>query len=197
MSKQLRGLLLGVILFTGLNVWAEEGSSSSSGGYSHFINLGYDLRTGASYSEAFTSDDPTETYEVEFDFEASYSVGYEARKAPKNAWGNAFGFIYSAKREVDSLTIDGDKYTVTGDAASVTMATLYATLIYRWETFYIPFGFSLNRVEYTPPSSFDGDVTSNGGLGFIFALGWELNDRFSLEYGGALLSGILSPSLMV
>ena len=153
----------------------------------HYALVGYDLRTQGDFKAGTYDDEDDEDTlildETVIDFETGFSIGYEYRDASKNDWGKAFGVMHSLARDAEAVEINGERTKLSGDVASVAMTTIYAMAIYKWEKFYIPFGISYNQITYEPPSGFNGDVTSEGGVGFIFSLGWEIDDRYLIEYG--------------
>lgn len=181
--KKLLLVILSLSLFSSL-VFAEEEttSSSSSTGYEHVLIFGYDLSSTASFTDGSVSSSSSD-FDTDIDFEGGLSIGYEYRMTKKEDWGRAFGITYHSSREAESFTLNGSDFEITGDAAEITLLRVYGNLIYRWDSFYIPFGVNLTSVSYEPPSSFDGSVDSTGGLGFNFAIGWFINEKFAIEYG--------------
>tara|TARA_B100001971_G_scaffold215185_1_gene259394 strand:+ start:78871 stop:79506 length:636 start_codon:yes stop_codon:yes gene_type:complete len=170
-----------VLLFTTFSLYAEENSNSD---FKHSVSFGFDLATTGSFEDG-ESDDITGPFDSELIFDSGLSIGYEYFEAKEESWGKGFGVSYHNSREVEELVIDGEDYDITGDAAEITLLKVYANLIYRWNTFYIPFGVNITSVSYEPPSSYDGSVESTGGLGFNFGLGWFVTEQFAIEYMGS------------
>ena len=152
----------------------------------HYLSVGYDLVTMAKLEDNYATDGTNSSSggDSEIDFEPGFSLGYEFRSVDPSSWGASFGLEYHAKRDLEEVTFSGTTFTPTSDdVANINIVYLYANLIYRWDVFYIPFGLNIASVEYTPADSYNGNVKSESGVGFNFALGWELGDSFLIEYG--------------
>lgn len=132
---------------------ASQTQASTESDRGHYVILGYDLSTRGEFTNGYTSIDLSDDFDTTIEFKSGFSVGYEYRKAPMNDWGSAFGIIHTFQRDVESMTIDGDKTKAKGDIANVSMTSVYANLIYRWETFYIPFGLVFSSITYNPPDA--------------------------------------------
>lgn len=128
--------------------------------------------------------DGTDVYtgSTELDLETGFGFSYEARNIKANSWGFGIGIEYIQPREFQNKgEIVGVDVKFSGEMATIQTTTLLISAIYQWENFYLPFGLAFSSVKYEPPSTFDGDVDSESGMGFHFGLGWNFNDKAFLE----------------
>ena len=68
--------------------------------------------------------------------------------------------------------------TVIGsDRATIQVSALYFNWVYKWESFYIPFGLNFGIVNFTPASSWSGTVDVKSSLGFDIYFGWAFDEH--------------------
>lgn len=151
----------------------------------HYISLGYDLRTIAQFDDTYATDgtDSASGFDVKFRFDSGLALAYEYRQAKANSFGFAVGIDYHRDRDADTIEIDSTSLSLTGDVATISFTQLYINAIYKWESFYIPFGINYTSATYTPPNTYTGTLSSDSGIGINFGLGWEVGDKFLIEYG--------------
>lgn len=177
----MKKLFLVVVLCLNYSAFAEEGSSSSERSKEHFGILGYDLLVAGNFEDGSSTGSST-SFDTELEFETGMAIGYEYRETKQHDWGFGIGILHHTKRDVDKLEQAGVTYTVE-DPASISVTRIFGNAIYRWESFYIPFGMNLASNNFKQSSSATGSTDSKLGLGFNFAIGWYLNEKFNIEYG--------------
>lgn len=157
--------------------FAEEEDS-----WKHLFGVHYSYNTVATFEGGVVNDgSSTAFFDSEIKFKNGLGIMYEARKSAPNAWGKAFGLEYMLEREIDEYEQNGEKASLSGDRAKIQITTVFASAVYQWDNFYLPFGLNFSRVNYYPPSNFKGSVDSEGGVGLHFGLGWSFEGNSYLE----------------
>lgn len=146
----------------------------------HYITIGYDFPTVGDFEDGWISTVPNTTFDSEIKFESGFSIGYEYRNTRVNSWGSSFGVNYHAKKDVKSWKINDTKISNTD--VSISILSLYADLLYRWESFYIPFGINISSINYELPETDSGEITTKGMIGANLGIGWMINDEISIQY---------------
>lgn len=147
----------------------------------HYIIAGSDADTSAFFTDGARSDAPDETFDTEITFENKNALGYEYRQTVSNGWGFGVGYIRHQKSIVIGVKED-DVIQFNPDEDEIEIHTIYADAIYRWETFYLSFGFNKSEINFKSEDSTLA-VESKTGIGGNFALGWELTKWVVIEYG--------------
>jgi hypothetical protein len=146
----------------------------------HLFNIGYDFKTVASFEDGWISTSPGVSLDNEMEFETGLAIGYEYRISTPNSWGKSFGINYHTERDLKTWEINGIKAGKVD--ISVTILSIYADLIYRWESFYIPFGVNLSSINYKVPTTDSGSIETNGSFGVNLGFGWKMDQKKSIEY---------------
>lgn len=163
-----------------------EPTSQPRNNYRTSVGLGLSLAGTAKWDDlSISSGIYSFSGEAEIDFKQTISLGFDVKmNYEPNSWGFGFGAWYDAKRKVDGghITIAGSRTELTGeDAATLSQTVAYGNAVYRWQTMYTNFGFNYNLVEYNAPSSFQGSVDVDGGLGLQIGIGGDINEKLALE----------------
>lgn len=124
----------------------------------------------------------TDIFEMEY--ESSPEFGVTLWRMPKNNWGFMVAADVSKERKLEKLIDDGITYTPQPGQRTATFQTYFIRIGtgYRWETFYLPLGFTYGITKMTFPTS--GSLDVKGGFGAFFGLGWNINDFIVIEYIG-------------
>lgn len=157
----------------------QEGGESFSG--SHFLVLGFDANTTATFVDGARSSDTDESFDTEIDFESKSSYGYEYRHAPPCRWGVSIGIMKYTKAMIIGVKEDG-RIQFDYDKDEVDIYTAYVDAIMRFTKFFFSFGFNKTNITYTPEDS-SIDVESKNEMGFNFGLGWHISEWVVVEYG--------------
>lgn len=178
----MKRLFLLPILFLGLSSAAfSQETATADNEWVRLFGLSYNFNNTLTFDdvEIYNGSD---SYDAEVEFETSDAVGiiFEGRKVAKNSWGFALGAEYVTVRKMKEVDVDvdgvGSGSADVDDDHGFTTFSIYANAIYQWETFYIPFGLSYTRVDYK------GDGEIDGGFGANLGLGWQLDQKFYLEF---------------
>lgn len=154
---------------------------STSAMAEHYIIAGSDANTSAIFTDGARSDNPEDSFDTEISFENKNAIGYEYRQTQDNGWGFGAGYIRHQKSMVIGVDVD-DKPQFDYDEDEIEIHTVYLDAIYRWETFYLSFGFNHSEINFESDDSTLA-VESDTSLGGNFALGWELTSWVIVEYG--------------
>lgn len=120
-----------------------------------------------------------------FDFKMSGAVGLDISftTMTRNSWGFIGSAHYEAARKIKSFTVSGVNGTATysGDnGPNLSFFFLEGNAVYRWENFYLPFGFNYSFPDLTNFGG-TGQVTYNGGVGADISVGYFINENFAVE----------------
>ena len=125
--------------------------------------LGFSMQTGRGLSQS-TLRFQNELYSIsDSELEGTESgLGFEARRLYQNSWGGIFGVSFSSE-----------------------VSYLFSNLVYKWNNFYLPFGFNFSNIDLDiSASSLPSNVTitdTSGGLGAQYGVGWSFNNNIALE----------------
>lgn len=118
-------------------------------------------------------------------YNQTYVLSAEGRFVRKHAWGFIGGLDYEGQRQFQSGSFSGGGQTVqlTGGsgASKVQFTSVYASAVYRWEDFYLPFGLNFSFINFTPAAGATATGTTQGGVGAQIGIGYQFNDWFALE----------------
>lgn len=111
------------------------------------------------------------------------SLNLDARYLPKQAWGAMVGLNYDMPRRIRSGNFSGaawgTPFTRTGDQISV--FSLGASAVYRWDEVYTPIGLNISSVNYETAGGSAASNTVKGGIGVQFGVGAYVQKDFALE----------------
>lgn len=120
--------------------------------------------------------------EIDFAIDPAAGVILEVRKVEANRWGFQVGLEYEAPRNVSSITIKTPTASITSPYSGIQpkehSTVLYGNLAYRWDNFYLPFGFNL---AFTSIDASADSIIVVPGIGAQLGIGWAFSDLFSLE----------------
>ena len=178
--KKISWLFVGAFLFSFSPSHAQENMETP--GWEHLFGLSYNYNTTAKFDDGIIVVG-SDVYSTEIEFEIENGIGllYEARRVGKNSWGIALGAEYVTVRKLEEAEVEIAGISGSGDIEDndgfTTLAAFFHA-VYQWDIFYIPFGASLTSIDYK------GDGEINGGIGFDFGLGWQLNEKLFVEIMG-------------
>lgn len=148
------GVSLGLIIYSqysSSNFYISDGTSSASGVYTAKMSNGFNL-------------------------------ALDVLQSLPNSWGYQVGALLTPARSLDKaeLTLDGVTYSSTGSStAKYGFLTGYFNFLYRWQSFYIPFGINVSSMFY---EKLDSSVRVTSGFGAQLGLGYMIADDVSVEY---------------
>lgn len=117
----------------------------------------------------------------EYQYTSGVNFGIDVWYIPKDNWGFITGFEYGPKRKYKSGKLNNADVTPTnaGSFSEVQTHLVYGGPTYRFDSFYIPIGFTYGFTNLT--SSLPNE-TITGGLGFSFGLGWFIGEHMAVEF---------------
>ncbi|MBS1972593.1 MAG: hypothetical protein JSU04_19960 [Bdellovibrionales bacterium] len=120
--------------------------------------------------------------EVDYGLESSVGVGVSFASMHPQGWGYLANVFYERARAFKSATIKGSAgaTTVTSSGSSSTIAFFVAEMnaVYRWDSFYMPFGLNVSAPTISEDMS---GVSYYGSLGIFWGGGFILSDNATLE----------------
>jgi hypothetical protein len=160
----------------------ESSGSSSSKPSNWAIGIGYSLNSHLKFNSAYfpTNNGAATVYDVYYAPSAVLTLEY--RVLPKND----YGFLASITADTDRLFLKGTS-TTNGITQSLNNQTKWQTTIislgfaYRWESFYIPFGFNYAFFHLTPDPSYTGSLKTTVQPDARLGLGWQFGERLAFE----------------
>jgi opacity protein-like surface antigen len=138
---------------------------------------------GAGYSSLSWKTDEG-ILKADLDFNPALSLLAEIRNQAPNSFGSQFGISYDFERELDQGTITYATTTLnipSGNSLSIQMTTIYANLVYQWDSFYLPIGLNWSRVKLKAVNGTNTSSKTDGGLGVQLGFGWAFNRMLSTE----------------
>jgi hypothetical protein len=120
--------------------------------------------------------------ELEFDLKPTVSLDVGFRFMPKNSFGLMAGVTYDMKREIEggNVTIGSDSFSFSGNEKDeIITYVAYANAVYRWDSFYVPFGVNLSTYKFKDRSGDNYDI--DGGLGGQAGVGFMITPNFAIE----------------
>lgn len=172
-------------------VWAQEtipqmtSPSSVSQPWQFGVGFGLGLGSRLVFSDVKFSNSSSEI-KADLDFKNSANFIFEARNLQSSSWGFIGTLTYETKRELDSYDYSSNGVTLSfnasDDAPKVQVTLLSLNAAYRWNEFYMPFGFNFSRINWTESNS--SSVTSidaQGGVGFEFGGGYYIQKEIVIE----------------
>lgn len=123
-------------------------------------------------------------FDADLDYSGGLSVELEARLMKPVSWGFQGGVVFDGERKLTGGLISTADERVTlssADPSKIQATIIYGNAVYRWNQFYLPFGFNISSIKYTTPSNFSGTSSANGGLGAQLGVGVYINDNFVME----------------
>lgn len=141
------------------------------------LGISYDLGTAAKFDSATISGTSGYSYELEYD--NSFSIEADARYLPQNSWGFITGLTYDFDRKLNTATLTGNGVSSSEDGQGRKLRTTvaYASAVYRWEKFYLPFGLNYSDVTITPSTN----LSISGSVGVQLGIGYYVKDNFAIE----------------
>lgn len=119
--------------------------------------------------------------DIEFETKAGPSLSFEARHSNANSWGFGAGVQVGTKVKFKKL-----KMKLNGTTTEMQLegedklqeTSIYANAIYRWNSFYLPFGLNYTALSYSPK---DPNFTIDGGIGLQLGFGFWLTNNFTID----------------
>lgn len=123
------------------------------------------------------------TGKATFETDSGYSLSFEGRFLRQNGWGLTMGVDVDLGREVKSgsVTLGGNTVTfssTSNDPDEFAAVVFHGNAVYKWNNFYIPFGFNVSAVDYRATGI---DVNTSASLGAQLGIGYELDNGFIVE----------------
>ncbi|MCR9204384.1 MAG: hypothetical protein NXH75_07400, partial [Halobacteriovoraceae bacterium] len=123
------------------------------------------------------------TGKAKFETDSGYSLSFEGRFLRQNGWGLTMGVDIDLGREVKSgsVTLGGNTVTfsnTTNDPDEFAAVVFHGNAVYKWNNFYIPFGFNVSAVDYRATGI---NVNTSASLGAQLGIGYELDNGFIIE----------------
>lgn len=129
-----------------------------------------------------TSTSFTDSAEVRYDSDSTFSGGLEVAYVGPHAWGINAGIGLDTTHKLGEVTVNANGQVGTGTVGNntnVDVTFAYVNALYRWEQFYFPFGFNLSRVRISnPPVALEN---LRGGLGIQLGLGVFITETLAAE----------------
>lgn len=168
----------------------------------HFtLAVGYHNGTKLNYDDmTYTTGGTTYTGEYSFQLDSAVHVAAGVIFAPKYHWGFYGGISRESKRTLKSETasIDGGgTATVVYSAGkpTVTFTLVEINALYRWNQFYIPFGFNVSIVDFTTGGvASTTTVEASGAAGAQVGVGFFANEKTRFEFYSQVISNELKIS---
>lgn len=198
-----------VMLLLGQSIWAQESSGKSqiqSQGQQeqsqqipqqepqqetqeivydswHFgLGLSYGLVSKLRFDHIVVTGAPG-NFTADLDYENTVALEIEARKMSPMSWGFMGGLSIDGERKFTGGTISGMGTSISltsgGDTSKIQTTVVYGNAVYRWNQFYLPFGFNISAVKFTPANS--SSMSASGGLGGQLGVGFYINKNFVIE----------------
>lgn len=148
------------------------------------ISLYYSLANEVHFDDAFVST-TSGSGKVEATYKTANSVGLGVTwaKMKPQSWGFLGNLVYEPGREINSVTFKGPGGTATANATGtkpkVSFLIIEGNAVYRWNSFYLPFGLNVNAPTLSDTDGANVDIS--GGLGIFLGGGFILGDNSSVE----------------
>jgi hypothetical protein len=152
----------------------------------HFkISLGFNTGTKLNFKEVTSVTGSTRTESTsEMETSAPVEVGVSYLSVSKNDWGYSAGINYQTKRQIQSERINSggtSVYSHFGTPAEIQITLIDGGGIYRFESFFIPFGVNYSIPVYLRPGGQTKTVSVHGALGLQGGLGYYIDESFVIE----------------
>lgn len=183
MSRVVQAALCAFLLISIL-VAGDSRAQSSDDRVRFAVGLGLTLFNHADFSSLWYHDPGLDLHgEASLTFKQALALSFEARRTPAHAWGILGGLHFESERKLHRGSIILGPFVAPLDVGDekVQVSTLYVSAVYRWQTFYLPFGLNISSVKYTPSSGFTGTYDATGTVGGQLGAGWLLSDHFAFE----------------
>lgn len=153
-------------------------------GTRHFgVSLHYSVANEVRFNKAFvTTTTSSGNVEAVFRTDNGVGLGVTYARMETNSWGFLGNLIYEPGREISSVKFTGSGGTATANFTNsprVSFLITEANAVYRWNTFYLPFG-----INVCAPALHDtqGSIVSvSSGFGVFLGGGLLINESSSLE----------------
>ncbi len=159
-------------------------SEANSRRWRFALGAGYILGSNTEFDDVkISAGGNTVSGEAEFDLEQTFVIAIEGRYSPRQSWGFMGGLNYEGERKIEGGSVSGPGFQVTFGALNekVQVTTLYGSAVYRWDSFYLPFGLNYSVLKYKADPSSAASVDEGGGIGAQLGVGWIFQDQFALE----------------
>lgn len=163
------------------------------------VGLGHHSGTEFRFNDAnFYSGGATDTGTYSFTLDGALQLTLAAIRSEPNSWGFFAGITFEQKRDLkfETVTLDNGGTSTAyyvGERPTVQFTLIEANAIYRWNTFYIPFGLNYSLVKFTQPSSSTSVVDASGSMGAQLGIGFYVTDQFRIE----LLSQVIAAKMNI
>lgn len=172
--------------------------SGNSSKWRFAVGLGSSTNIKQTFDKVKVSDNSGfDTGTITYEWQSTPEITLSLIKSVSNSWGKSVNFTYVTQQKLTgaSYTIDGGGggTLVITDPAKSESYILDSSWFYRWNSFYLPFGFNYSVHKYTLPTSSTGySVDVTGGLGAQLGIGFFLGNKFSIEVKSRALNYNLS-----
>lgn len=161
------------------------------------LGLGHHAGSELRFSEVnFSSGGTTDKGTYSFTTDSAIQLTAGAIMSEPNSWGIFAGVTLEQKRDLRSETVSVDSgasstaYYV-GEKPTVQFTLIEVNAIYRWNTFYIPFGLNYSILRFTQPSGATAVVNAHGSTGAQLGVGFYATEQFRIE----LLSQVIGAKM--
>lgn len=117
-----------------------------------------------------------------YDMENAVGLSAEVVYSPRHSWGFSAGGSIETKRRLRSITIEEDGESQTTEmigTAYLSFNHLYANAIYRWNKWYLPFGFNVSLPAKDNTPEIFKHMTNQAG--FQVGVGFMPHEQLALE----------------
>ena len=163
------------------------------------VDNSWHFGTGIYYSAAdtakfdsMTATNGTATATGSINLKSQGSLGFAVQGAvmPRQSWGFLGSFNYEPGRKIDSVTVSLGGTSAAGsftDGPKLSFLFIEVDAIYRWEKFYLQFGFNNSFPDMTGLGG-TSLTTYKGGIGAFLGFGFLLNENSALQMGSRALN---------
>jgi len=149
------------------------------------FNLYYSTADTAKFDNTVISTSSgSATATTEFKSSGSAGIGMFIADTKPESWGYSGSLLYEPDRDISSVTFSNANATVTAAFSGIkpkfSVLILEGTVIYRWNSFYLPFGLNLSAPKLTT-SSGSGTSSLSGGVGAFLGAGFITTENSSVE----------------
>lgn len=123
--------------------------------------------------------------EVNFNSSASYGIGLHLARIEPMQWGYSLGLNYEARRKIKSIRASGAGGTLYGsynDGPKFSFVFVEANILYRWEKYYLPFGFNYSVPDIEDIAATKAEYSGVLGVNVGFAVLMSPDSAVEINY---------------